>query len=166
MTEQPNPYASQPTSSYATWGDRAVATLWDAVYLWPVVVAFIVSGVLLGIGGGINSDQTTGAGTTLVILGSLGLAASYIWLFVRSIRNYVVIQGRTGQSWGKARKGLWVVNEQTGAVPGWGSCLGRMLLHSLINQAVYIDYLWPLWDKPKVQTLTDKILTTVVVKRA
>jgi hypothetical protein len=53
-----------------------------------------------------------------------------------------------------------------GAAPGWGSCLGRWFLHGLINQAVYLDYLWPLWDKPKVQTLTDKILSTVVVKRA
>ncbi len=40
----------------------------------------------------------------------------------------------------------------------------RWLLHGVINQVIYIDYLWPLWDD-KNQTLTDKILGTVVIKQ-
>ncbi len=169
MTE-PTPYAeqppAQPTSTYATWGDRVVATLWDVVYLWPTFVAFIVGIVLMIAGIASSNDyETTSTGQTLMVVGGILIAASYLWMIVRSLRNYVTSQGRTGQTWGKAKVGIYVVNETTGAAPGWPSCLGRMFLHGLINQAVYLDYLWPLWDKPKTQTLTDKILTTVVVKR-
>ena len=39
----------------------------------------------------------------------------------------------------------------------------RWLLH-IIDHAVYIGYLWPLWDD-KRQTFTDKILETVVIKQ-
>ncbi|HSX67905.1 RDD family protein [Nocardioides sp.] len=170
MTEQPLPYgapAPQPTSTYATWGDRALATLWDLVYLWPAFVTMLAGVVLLTLGIASSSDyDTDGAATAMLFAGVIAILVGYVWLFVRQVRNYVVRQGRTGQTWGKAKKGLWVVDENTGAAPGWGSCLGRWLLHALINQAVYLDYLWPLWDKPKVQTLTDKVLTTVVVKRA
>lgn len=171
MTEQPLPYgepsAPQPTSTYAEWGDRAVATLWDIAYLWPTYVTMLVGVVLLALGiAGSNDYETDGAATAMLVTGVVVIVVGYVWMIVRQIRNLVVRQGRTGQTWGKARTGLWVVNEMTGAAPGWPSCLGRLFLHGLINQAVYIDYLWPLWDKPKQQTLTDKILTTVVVKRA
>ena len=41
-------------------------------------------------------------------------------------------------------------------------CFVRYLLSGVINQIVFLDYLWPLWD-PKRQMLTDKILGNVVV---
>lgn len=171
MTEQPTPYgepaAPQPTSTYATWGDRVIANLWDFVYLWPAFVAFIGSMVAVAIGAVMaQSDGSETLGGTVAVVAGIGAFAAYIWMVVRMLRNYITLQGRTGQTWGKAKKGLWVVDEATGAVPGWPSCLGRYLLHLVINYALYIDYLWPLWDQPRRQTLTDKILGTVVVKRA
>lgn len=171
MTEHPTPYAEpaapQPASTYAGWGDRAVATLWDFVYLWPALLTFLVGcALLLGALASSNDYEMTGAGNAVLVAGIGALLISQVWLLVRQIRNYVVRQGRTGQSWGKEKAGIWVVDERTGAAPGWGSCLGRWLLHGLINQAFYLDYLWPLWDAPKRQTLTDKILGTVVIKRA
>ncbi len=142
MTEQPPaPYAAQPdpqpSSTYATWGDRAIATLWDVLYLWPTWVAAIVgTGILVT--GAIMNDNDADTGAVPLVVGGLVLAGSFIWWIVRMVRYSMVRQGRTGQTWGKAKVGIWVVNS-TGGVPGIPSCVGRYFLHSLINQAFYID---------------------------
>lgn len=169
MTDQPMPYgepaAPQPASTYAEWGDRAIATLWDFVYNLPPLVLMVAAVVPFAIGAVAADSADDGLAASMFILGGLLLIGSLVWAIWRQVNNYVIRQGRTGQTWGKARVGIWVLEQRTGAAPGWGSCLGRWLLHSVINQAVYIDYLWPLWD-PQKQTLTDKILGTVVVKRS
>lgn len=166
MTEQPMAYAAQPepTTTYAEWGDRAIATLWDFLYMWPTWIAFIGSTLAL-ITGLVANENDTDSGVALIIAGVIGFLAATVWSIVRMVRNSMIRQGRTGQTWGKAKVGIWVVNARTGAVPGVGSCVARYFLHALINQAVYIDYLWPLWDDRK-QTLTDKVLDTVVIRAA
>lgn len=165
MTDASVPYAApQPTSSYATWGDRGRAWLWDIAYSLPPLLLLFLAGSAMIMA--MAAPDTGGAwAISWYVVAGVIYAVAILWCTWRQINNYVIRQGRTGQTYGKARVGIWVVNEQTGAAPGWGSCLGRMLLHGLINEALYLDYLWPLWDKPKVQTLTDKILSTVVVKR-
>lgn len=167
MTD-PTPYAAptapQPASTYAEWGDRAVAWLWDLLYGLPPLGLCLFSALPLIIGGVLNDDnEGNGVSISLFVLGGLMLLGGFVWSIWRGINNCVVRQGRTGQTWGKAKVGIWVLDQHTGAAPGWGSCLARWLLHGLINQAVYIDYLWPLWD-PQRQTITDKVLGTVVVK--
>jgi len=170
MTEQPTPYAApaapQPTSTYAEWADRAVAFLWDLLYGLPPLGLMFLSVVPI-VAGGVTDDGDGGNGLSigLFVLGGLMFVGGLVWSLWRQINNQVVRQGRTGQTWGKAKVGIWVLDQHTGAVPGWGSCLARLFLHGLINQAFYLDYLWPLWD-PQKQTLTDKILSTVVIKRA
>ena len=82
-----------------------------------------------------------------------------IW---RTVINYMLDQGRTGYTYGRRKVGVRLIREIEGTPTGVWSCVARYFLHGLINQACYIDYLWPLWD-PKRQTLTDKILTTIVV---
>lgn len=156
----PAPYGQPggPTGGYASWGDRAVATLWDFVYLWPALVGYLVGGVVLGVGAGAESG-------ILITLGVLILIASFVFGLWRFISNYIIDQGRTGYTYGKRHVGIRCVVEATGQVPGAASCVGRYFLHAIINQACYIDYLWPLWDD-KNQTLTDKVLSTVVVKWA
>lgn len=166
MTQQPTPYAAspaQPQSSYATWGDRVVATLWDFVYNLPPMILMFLSAIPFVIGAVAADNGDDGTAAIGFIVGGLMALAGVVWGIWRGVRNYVMRQGRTGQTWGKAKVGIWLVNEVTGQAPGWASCLARWFLHSLINQAVYLDYLWPLWDD-KNQTLSDKILTTVVVK--
>ena len=165
MTEQPMaPYAAQPepTSSYAEWGDRALATIWDFLYMWPTWIAYIGSTVALVIGL-VANDSDPDEGGVLIAVGLVGLFLATIWSIVRMVRNSMIRQGRTGQTWGKAKVGIWVLDSRTGGVPGVGSCVARYFLHAIINQAIYIDYLWPLWDDRK-QTLTDKVLDTVVVR--
>jgi uncharacterized RDD family membrane protein YckC len=151
----------QPPVSYASWGDRAVAYLWDVLYMWPTWIALTVSTVVL-VTGIVANERDGDNGAALIAVGFAAFFAATIWAVVRMVRNLMIRQGRTGQSWGKAKAGIWVV-KTTGGVPGVGSCVGRYFLHGLINEVFYIDFLWPLWDERK-QTLTDKILDTVVVR--
>lgn len=167
MTDQPVPYggpaAPQPSSTYAEWGDRVIATLWDFVYMLPPMVGIALGAVTTVIGAVLLGDDRA-SGPAVLTAGIAVTMAAVVWHVVRFIRNSFLRQGRTGQTWGKARTGIWVLQEAGGTPPGAWSCVGRWLLHGIINQAVYLDYLWPLWDE-KNQTLTDKILSTVVVKR-
>lgn len=84
-----------------------------------------------------------------------------MWL---QIQNFMLDQGKTGYTYGKRKVGIRAIREQDGQPMGVGVAVGRFFLHSIINSACYIDFLWPLWDAKK-QTLTDKILTTVVVRQ-
>jgi uncharacterized RDD family membrane protein YckC len=167
--QQQNPYAAQQgygqpmyagPIAYATWGQRAVASLWDLVYVWPLLVGYIVGAILMGVGASMDS----GAGTVLLIIGLLALLAGVVWGIWRFISNYFLDQGRTGYTFGKRKVGIKLVVEATGQPAGPLSCVGRYFLHGVINQACYLDYLWPLWDN-KNQTLTDKILSTIEIQQ-
>jgi uncharacterized RDD family membrane protein YckC len=148
---------------YAGWGDRAVATLWDLLYMWPALVGYFLGFILLVVGGGMAANDSS-AGTAFIILGGLVLLAAFAYGIYRYVTNYMLDQGRTGYTYGKRKVGIRTISETTGQPSGVGSCVLRWLLHGLINQVIYIDYLWPLWDD-KNQTLTDKILSTVVIKQ-
>lgn len=157
-----NPYGGGPAGGYASWGDRIVATLWDVLFVWPGWVTILVGYAVLFAGIAANSDGSGGGlffalGALLIVVG-IGLG---IW---RTVINSMLDQGRTGYTYGKRKVGIRVVREADGQPSGVGSCVGRYFLHGLINQICYIDYLWPLWD-PKVQTLTDKVLSTIVIKQ-
>lgn len=153
-----------PPGGYASWGKRVVATLWDFVYTLPGTLLVMLAYVLFIVGIFQNEEQGGDAGTGFFVVGGLcflvGLALG-LFLF---IRNSILRQGRTGWTWGKARVGIRVVKEADGQPMGAWLAVARWFLHSAINQACYIDYLWPLWDEKK-QTLTDKILSTVVVNQ-
>jgi uncharacterized RDD family membrane protein YckC len=155
--QPPSPY-QQPGVPFASWGQRAIAYLWDfIVFPWPGWVTLIVGYLILGIGAGNDSGALTTVGVLVVLVG-FGLS---IW---RVVVNYMLDQGRTGYTYGKRKGGIRTVRIADGQPSGVGSCVGRYFLHALINQACYIDYLWPLWD-PEKQTLTDKILTTYVIQQ-
>lgn len=147
-----------PPGYYASWGDRVVATLWDLLYVWPGLLVGLVGIVITAVGAGTDNGVVTG-------LGVLVMLAGWGWMIWRTIRNYFLDQGRTGWTWGKRKVGIRLIQEVDGTPVGPGMAFVRYLLHSVINQACYIDYLWPLWDAKK-QTLTDKVLTTVVIKQA
>ena len=156
-----NPYASEPGGGYAQWGDRVVAYLWDFIlYLWPAWVATLLGGMLFVIGGAANGGSGSGV---LLFLGGVLLFVGFVLSIWRVITNYFIDQGRTGYTYGKRKVGIRLVRLD-GQAPGAGSCVGRYFLHSLINQLCYIDFLWPLWDQQR-QTLTDKVLNTVVIKQ-
>ena len=164
---QPPPtYAEPPQEVFASFADRVVATLWDVVvYQLPAWVTQVVGTVLLVVGIALTAEsdsESTGVG--LIIVGIVLLLAGTVLAIWLLIKNYILRQGRTGYTYGKARVGIRVVREVDGQPAGVGSAVGRLFLHNLINEACFLDYLWCLWD-PRRQTLTDKILSTVVIRQ-
>lgn len=155
-----NPYAAAPQGNYAEWPERAIGYLWDFVYLWPGWATTIVGYIVFIVGAAANGGSGSGL---LLALGGLIIFAGFVLSLWRLITNYFIDQGNTGYSYGKRKVGIRLIRSD-GQAPGVGSCVGRYFLHSIINQLCMIDFLWPLWD-PMKQTLTDKILNTVVVKQ-
>lgn len=155
-----NPYAAAPQGNYAEWAERVVSYLWDILYMWPGWVTTIVGYIIFIVGAASNSGSGSGP---LLAVGGLIIFAGFILSLWRLITNYFIDQGNTGYTYGKRKVGIRLIRSD-GQAPGAGSCVGRYFLHSIINQLCMIDFLWPLWDQQK-QTLTDKILNTVVIKQ-
>jgi uncharacterized RDD family membrane protein YckC len=111
-----------------------------------------------------ETGRYTGSGPSP--LGIVLVVAGGIAAFIFVIWNFVIRQGRKGQTLGKKWVGIRVVREANGAVPGVWLALGRyLLLRFLTPLTLYLNLLWPLWDA-KNQTLHDKICSTVVIRVA
>jgi uncharacterized RDD family membrane protein YckC len=96
-----------------------------------------------------------------LLLGGIG---AIVAAFVVVVILYLRALAKTGQTWGRKIVGIKVIDEQTGAPPGWGKAIGRSLFASLVSaQIIYIGYLWMLWDDKK-QTLHDKVAHTHVIR--
>ena len=139
------PPSNSPIFTLSPWSKRALAYLIDAA---PVVAAYIVAAVL---------DMIIGLGLFQTLVGLASLAY-WVWNFYR--------QGLTGQTIGKGIIGIKVVKEADASLLGPGVSIGRGFLHMVMIVICCIpgivNFLFPLWDQ-KRQTLTDKILTTVVI---
>lgn len=139
----------------ASYGKRVLAVWLDWLYaVVPPLTLFIIGFVLVA------ADSATVLGVLFIIAGSLG------WI-VLSIWNKVFREGRTGQSFGKARMNISLVDGNTGAPIGAGRAFLREFVFSLLSSFTagvfwIIDYLWPLWDK-NGERLMDKIMTSRVV---
>lgn len=162
-----------PWGPLAPWGTRVLAMLIDAALQLIGLVPYVVGIVLFVVGAPdsrYDRDYSTFeyapppdagspglmiAGGVLVVLGLVAMFAIQIW-------NRCFKQGRTGQSIGKKVMGIRLVDEHSGRPIGAGMAFVRELAHYL-DGAVYIGYLWPLWDD-KRQTFADKILSTLVVE--
>jgi len=149
-------YASPPQNPYVHWGLRFAAYLLNYLLLLP---GFIIG----AIGEAMAEDptlttDTQNLGIGIALVGYLCAAAFFIW-------NEIVRQGRTGSSLGKQWVGIAVVSERTGTPIGGWKTFGRYLLHILDALPCLLGYFWPLWDD-KRQTFADKLMNTIVVKRA
>jgi uncharacterized RDD family membrane protein YckC len=115
-------------------------------------------GTITGFGGGSSLCEVPTGGTIalavlLFLVGGVGF-----WVY-----NYVIRQGRTGQTIGKSAVNIRVVDAVTGHPIGPGRALGRSLFAAVVSGNVcLLGYLWMLWDENK-QTWHDKIVSCVVV---
>jgi hypothetical protein len=139
----------------ANYGKRVIAVFLDWLYAIVPPVIFFIIGLSLLLG-----ESATALGVLLMIAGSLG------WI-VLSIQNKIFKEGRTGQSFGKARMNISLVDSSTGQPLGPGRCFIREFVFSLLSSVTagifwIIDYLWPLWDKDG-ERLMDKIMTSRVI---
>jgi hypothetical protein len=138
----------------ASWLQRVVA------YLIDVGIAFtppLAAGLVLNPGPG-----GTVSGTASVVYLLLWLLGPALWVY-----NRWVLQGRSGQGWGKQVVNIRLVRADDGQPVGGAIALLRDLAHlldALPCILLPIGFLWPIWDARR-QTFADKIMNTVVVVR-
>ena len=139
----------------ANYGKRVIAVFLDWLYAIVPPVTFFIIGLIM-----VLAETATALGILLMIAGSIG------WL-VLSIQNKIFREGKTGQSFGKARMNISLIDSSTGQPLGPGRCFIREFVFSLLSSVTagvfwIIDYLWPLWDKDG-ERLMDKIMTSRVI---
>ena len=179
MSDIPPPPPAQPAyggaavpppagPEYASWLSRVGANLLDGLVSVAVAIPFLVAGfaVMLTSSNPGTFDPDTGfyAGGDPNPLGFVLFAVSYVAIVVFAIWNFVIRQGRKGQTLAKSWLNIKVVRAATGDVPGVWLALGRYVLQSILTPlTLYLNVLWPLWDA-KNQTLHDKVCSTVVIR--
>ena len=163
-------YVEQYFGHVASFGQRALALIVDSL-LTLIGLVPMVLGVILLVS---SAPRRTGAydqygypmmsegdggraavGGILIALGVLLMLGITLW-------NRVFRMGRTGQSVGKSVVGLRLVDDKTGRPIGAGMCFLRELVSGIVNQVVYLSYLWMLWDTDR-QTVADKAVHSTVV---
>jgi uncharacterized RDD family membrane protein YckC len=170
-SQQPGQYGQQPQPGYGqpAYGQQPYAAYGQQPYggygqatgnlaTWPVRVgAFLIDIIIIGLPSSIgNALGDDGTGSILSLL--LSLVSIGLWVY-----NRVILQGNTGQSWGKKALGLKLVSADTGQQVGPGKAALRDITHILDGLPCYLGYLWPLWDEKK-QTFADKINNTYSIK--
>ncbi|MFL6078468.1 MAG: RDD family protein [Ornithinibacter sp.] len=163
-------YVEQNFGKVAGFGQRALAYLIDIgitmLGLIPVVLGIIM--LAIAAPSDFTTDQfgnTTTSGDSnpaLAAFGGLLIALGVLIAIAISIWNRVFKMGRTGQSVGKKVIGLYLLDDKTGQPVGAGMTFLREIVNGLVNQVVYIGWLWMLWDADK-QTLGDKSVHSSVV---
>jgi uncharacterized RDD family membrane protein YckC len=160
MSAQAVPRDGSPvTYELASWGVRAAAYLIDAL-------VFVAIGVVIALGvtiaeGGDTAEARRLAQTLALAVGvPLGLAYAPLLLMRSGERN--------GQTLGKQAMGIRVVRENGQPVTLSNGIMREVIGRQLLVAFTYglyavVDYLWPLWDKPR-QCLHDKVAQTRVVR--
>jgi uncharacterized RDD family membrane protein YckC len=117
---------------------------------WRRFGGALIDGILIGILSAIlQSAVSRGAGYGLGT--AIGLV--YFTLMIGSSR---------GQTLGQMAVGIRVIDFNTGGPIGYGRAFIRWLVSLLSALAIFIGYLWMLWDKEK-QCWHDKAANDVVV---
>lgn len=190
--DQPNPYAQQnpyatapaygppamnPGSKgfveanfgrVADFGDRAVAYLIDLALTLIGLIPVVLGAVVLAASGrhtvtfDNGSTTITQGDTAMMAVGGILMGLGFLTMFGIWLWNRVFRMGRTGQSLGKKMGGLMLLDARTGQPIGAGMAFVRELVSSVINQVVYLSFLWMLWD-PDKQTLADKAVHSAVI---
>jgi len=138
----------------ANWPHRVVAYVID---LAAAFIPLVAAEVLLDPGPGAAMSGTTSI--VFLLLWALGPA---IWVY-----NRWILQGRSGQSWGKQVMSTRLARADDGQAVSGAIALLRDLAHLLDALPCIlfpIGFLWPIWDT-KRQTFADKIMNTVVVMK-
>ncbi|MFW5471298.1 RDD family protein [Knoellia sp. CPCC 206435] len=159
-------YVEQHFGPVSGFGRRAGALVIDTLLSLIGIIPMVIGAVLLVMAApdvdelGATVDGTGDGGQAAI--GGLLIALGILLTIGIQVWNRIFRMGRTGQSVGKKMLGLKLINEQTGQPIGAMQSFLRELLGGLINQVVYLSYLWMLWDDNK-QTLADKIVHSTVI---
>jgi uncharacterized RDD family membrane protein YckC len=158
----------------ATWGARAIARIIDTFItgvlalpfvlwlVWPSVQRFLDS-VPADASAPSQAAMTALQGDLLAVSTSVTVISLVVSLL------YEVPQNKAwGRTVGKRALGLRIRPLAADVPLAWGQVLARwgtFEVFSLVagGLLLFIDLLWPLWDKPWRQALHDKVARTVVV---
>ena len=153
---------SDAAGQLASWGNRAVAFLWDALYVLPAFVVAVCGQFLVSWGRTIPEERLN---TDPERIGLIVLLSGLAWGLVRLARNRFLDQGKTGWSYGKRKVGIRALNASTGKPIGVSNAIFRDLINGVLNIVVFISYLWAL-SNPRHQTLGDKFFNVTVATEA
>lgn len=155
------PYVEHHFGPVAQFGDRILPAIIDALLPMIGVVVAVVGMIVASLGAPSSSyDEGSPAlaivGFVVMMLGFVGSFAIWVW-------NRLIKQGSTGQSVGKKMGGLKLIDSTTGQPIGAGKAFLRDFVQGLVNQIVYLGYLWMLWDANRL-TLGDMVVKSTVIK--
>jgi uncharacterized RDD family membrane protein YckC len=150
-----NQQGSVMAHKYSSYGKRVGGFLIDLLYVW--VPPFIIGSVGFAL---LFSDMARPVGIVLIVI-------ALFWWPVTTIWNYIIRQGKSGQTFGKARVGIKLISEETGQPIGAGYAFLRWFLAALLGAITgsiftIVDLIFPAFDEKK-QRVLDKMLKTVVV---
>lgn len=168
MAPPPVPYAGAPRPAYASWISRVAASILDSLVAFLVALIPTVIGIVILVQTSETTTTTTDTGTTTTIsdtnpLGIVLLLLAGLLALAFGIWNFVFRQGNRGASVGKSMMGIKVVREADSQVLGAGMAFLRYLLMTILGNACFVNYLWPLWDE-KNRAWHDMIVSSVVVR--
>ena len=117
---------------------------------WRRFAAKLIDGILLGI-------------VDLILLAIFPRGLYYALSLIVNYGYYTYLEGRQqGQTVGKMALGIRVYDFARGGPIGYGRAFIRWIGRIVSSVAVFIGYLWMLWDKER-QTWHDKFANAVVV---
>jgi uncharacterized RDD family membrane protein YckC len=148
-----------PRMDYATWANRLIGYLVDALLVAPVllILYFLLGGVILAVAGVGGRDTATGMCCFFIVLFPLATLAVGLY-------NRVYLVASRGYSIGQGLVKIKVV-DANGALLTHGTALIRLLVFvamAFVPFLQVIDLLWPLWDDRR-QTLHDKAVNSYVI---
>jgi uncharacterized RDD family membrane protein YckC len=145
-------------------GDQPGFYMGRALANWPQRVgAYLIDNLIAGIPAFLAALLfNPGPGETMSGASAFVVFLLYLVSLGITVYNRWIMQGRTGQSWGKQVLNLRLVRMSDGQPIGGGMAFVRDLAHIIDALPCYIGFLFPLWDARR-QTLADKIMSTVVL---
>lgn len=147
---------------------------------WPRFGAFVLDGIISGIpailagvaiaflfGAAVASGQNEPLSRSQEIDQNAEISdAALVGFYLAYIAVYFLyhwISTAVGGGFGKRMLGIRVVDEHTLEAPGFGKAFGRVLVSVVSRLALYLGYLWPIWDSKK-RTWHDMACGTIVVR--
>jgi uncharacterized RDD family membrane protein YckC len=148
-----------PAMDYATWANRALGYIIDALLIGVVMALLygLAGGMLTGLAGLAGKDAA--GGMCCLLLGLFPIASLAVGIY-----NRVYLVALRGASIGQGVMKLKVV-DAGGNLLTQGTALIRLLAQigmSLVPFLPVLDLLWPLWDERR-QTLHDKAVSCYVI---
>jgi uncharacterized RDD family membrane protein YckC len=140
---------------------RFLAHLCDGLNSLIVAIPFQLIGLL------VSDSSSTSDADGFASFPGLGGGSYDIWSVLGTIATFLVLAywiGSRGGSPLRVRLGVLVLDQNDGSFIGTKRAVYRGLMGYVSQLALFLGYLWMLWD-PNKQTWHDKVAQSVVVKR-